>query len=95
MFSINMARKIVTNLRIDEADWLRIKSMAAGLGMSANQYIIELIESVSVKQELGLDLTDFEGEENKRYSIWNLPNLANIKDKPMGLSKEDEIIYGG
>lgn len=95
MFSINMARKIVTNLRIDEADWLRIKSMAAGLSMSANQYIIELIESTSMKQELGLDQADFKGEKNKRYSIWNLPNLASIKDKPMGLSKEDEAIYGG
>ncbi len=95
MFSINMAKKIVTNLRINEADWLQIKAMAAELNISANQYIIELIESFSLKQELALDEKDLLPKKDKKYSIWNLADLANIKDKPMGSSEEDEIIYGG
>lgn len=89
-----MSRKIVTNLRIDETDWLQIKAVAAELGISANQYLIELIESFSLKQELALDEEDLIPRKEKKYSIWNLADLASITDKPMGISKEDKIIYG-
>lgn len=88
-----MAKKIVTNLRIDEQDWLRVKAMAAEFGISANQYLTQLIESFSLKQELALEEKK-STTKNKKYSIWNLSALARIKDKPMGFSEEDEIIYG-
>lgn len=31
---------------------------------------------------------------SKRDSLWDLPKLAEIPDKPMGLSEEDKVIYG-
>lgn len=86
-----MAKKIVTNLRIDENDWLRIKAMAAEAGLSVNEYITSLIKTISTKIELALDQKEF---TEKAYSIWDLPKLAKIKDQPMGLSEEDKIIYG-
>lgn len=86
-----MSRKIVTNLRIDEADWLQIKAEAAELGVSVNEYLNAIIRKTSARLELALE-KQTPLREN-RYSIWNLPNLAKIKSKPMGLSKEDKIIY--
>lgn len=90
MFSVNMAKKIVTNLRIDENDWLQIKAIAAELGMSINEYINYTVKKTSVKNELALDKENLEG---KQYSIWNLSNLAKLPGKPMGMSEEDKIIY--
>ena len=83
-----MARKIVTNLRIDEADWLQIKTTAAELGMSVNEYIIRLIRDLSIKRELATD--------ESSAPIWHLSQLhKKIQSKPLGkLSEEDEIIYG-
>jgi len=34
------------------------------------------------------------GNNFKNASIWEeLPKIANLKNRPMGLSKDDEIIY--
>lgn len=87
MFSI-MSKKITTNLRIDENDWLQIKSMAAELGMSVNEYINYLVRSLSLNREL-LDKID-------EAPIWRLGDLAKrFKSEPMGeLSEDDKIIYG-
>lgn len=90
MINTNMAKKIVTNLRIDETDWLRIKAMAAEAGLSVNEYINSLIKTISTKIELALDQKELKEEK----SIWDLPKLAKIKDKPMGASEDDKIIYG-
>lgn len=84
----------MTNLRIPRDDWLQIKTLAAASGMSVNQYIINLIQSISVKRELALDeKAVLEAKRGKKYSIWNLPKLAKAKHKPMGLSDLDKIIY--
>lgn len=91
---VYMHSMVVTNLRVDKNLWLQIKSMAASSGMSVNQYLINLIQSVSVKNELALDRENgFKTKRKVRYSIWNLPKLAKIKDKPMGLSDLDKAIY--
>lgn len=90
MINTNMAKKIVTNLRIDEQDWLRIKAMAAEAGLSVNEYVNSLIKTISTKMELALN----EKELKEEKSIWDLPKLAKIKDKPMGASEDDKIIYG-
>lgn len=80
-------RKIVTNLRIDEAKWLQIKSQASEMGMSVNEYINYLITDLSIKREL---IDDFD-----KAPIWQLPDIhKRVKSSPMGLSEEDEIIYG-
>jgi len=91
MFSIMSKNIVVTNLRVEQNLWLQIKSMAAGIGLSTNEYIIQIVQEASARKELALDK---KGVEIKTRSIWELPKLAKIKDKPMGLSQEDEIIYG-
>lgn len=86
MFSIIMS-KIVTNLRIDKEKWLQIKSQASEMGMSVNEYVNYLITDLSMKREL---IDDFD-----KAPVWQLPELyRRVKSVPMGLSQEDEIIYG-
>ena len=82
-----MSKKIVTNLRIDEEDWLQIKAMAGELGLSINEYLNYLVRSLSLKREL---------LEELEAPIWRLGELAKrFKSKPMGeLSDDDKIIYG-
>lgn len=90
IFSINMAKKIVTNLRIDENDWLQIKAEAGEMGMSINEYINYIIRKISVRIELALDK---DIPQKEKYSIWNLAGLAKIPGKTMKMSDEDRIIY--
>lgn len=82
-----MAKKIVTNLRIDEADWLQVKTKAAELGMSVNEYINYLIRDLSTKLELAVP--------EKDSFLLKLSEISKkFKPKPMGLSEIDKIIYG-
>lgn len=78
---------IVTNLRIPEDEWLQIRAAAAELGMSANEYINQLIQKTAIKNELA------ENRPGKKHPIWDLPK-AYVKGKGMGMSEDDEIIYG-
>ncbi len=82
-------KKIVTNLRMDEFDWIQVKSMAAEAGISVNEYINEIIKEETTRRELAVSSQTRE----KKLSVWDLPKLAKMKDKPMGLSAEDELIY--
>lgn len=83
-----MAKKIVTNLRIDENDWLQVKTVAAELGMSVNEYINYLVRDLSTKLELTAP------EEGS--ALLKLSEISKkFKPKPMGeLSEIDKIIYG-
>lgn len=91
MFSISMSKKIVTNLRIDKADWLQIKAVAAELGMSVNEYINHLIVKSTIDRILALEDKQ---PTKKRLSVWDLPKLAKMSGEPMEYSQEDKIIYG-
>lgn len=85
-----MSQMIVTNLRMEESDWLQIRAMAGELGMSVNKYINYLIAKVTTKEELGVI------KDTKKASIWEaLPKIAlKSRGRPMGLNKDDEVIYG-
>ena len=83
---------IVSNIRIPESDWIQAKSAASDMGISVNRYINYAIERFTVVRELS---KEYSYKKTKRSSIWELPNISRrIKIKPMGLSKEDEEIYG-
>lgn len=82
-----MAKKIVTNLRINEADWLQLKSEAGELGMSVNEYINFLLRDQSLRRRLNPKKED--------APFWRLGELSKIKSEPLGeLSEDDKIIYG-
>lgn len=83
---------IVSNIRIPESDWIQVKSAASDMGISVNRYINYAIERFTVVRELS---REFNHKNTKQSSIWDLPEISKkIKMKPMGLSKEDEEIYG-
>lgn len=88
---MNQTQMVVTNLRMEEPDWLQVKAMAGELGMSVNKFINYLIRKVTTRQQLGIIDDDY-----KNARIWEeLPKIAlKSKGKPMGLSEDDEIIYG-
>lgn len=85
-----MNKKVTTNLRVDESVYLQMKACAAGAGMSVNQYLNQIIRQA--------DMKDYLGEVSKKNkSIYDaLLKLAtrDWKDKPMGRTEEDEVIYG-
>lgn len=90
MFSINMAKKIVTNLRIDEEDWIQIKILAAESNMSVNEYVNWILNISISKASLGFP-------PKPKKSIYDLlAKLAKKKTKPGfkgKLSEDDKIIY--
>lgn len=90
-----MAKKVVTNLRIDENDWLQVKAMAAEAGMSINEYLNLLTQNVISKARFGFPIKFHRG--GKRKSIYDLlPSLLKKRHKAetFELSEEDKIIYG-
>lgn len=82
---------IVTNLRIPEYEYMQAKQVASEQGISMNKYITRLLRRHVVQQQLGIRDTE---KRKKKRSIWDIAKLANLPRKPMGASKEDEIIYG-
>lgn len=83
-----MAKKIVTNLRIDKENWLQLKSEAGEIGMSVNEYINFLLRDLSNRRIFN---------PKKRDALfWRLGELSKkYKPEPEGeLSEDDKIIYG-
>lgn len=80
-------KMVVTNLRIDKHDWLQLKVSAAEQGMSVNEYVNFMIQDYAKKKQ-------FPKKTNKKRSFYDLSKIAKIKDTPMGISKDDEVIYG-
>ncbi len=81
---------VITNLRIPESDYLRIKARAQDLGMSLNGYFNYLITKLAPRNSVAIK----SAPQTSFYQA--LRKLANkpYKRKPMGASEEDKIIYG-
>lgn len=89
MIGTNMKAVVVTNLRIDRDDWLRLKTLAAESDMSANEYVNHIIDVSLSKAQLG-------GLKKQKKSIYELlPRLLKKKrkSKPLDLSEDDKAIY--
>lgn len=85
---------MVTNLRIPKEDWLELKVLAAGLGISVNQYLNTLIDKYAVKHAMAPDVQP--RKLKKKQSPWEaLRQLSKtVKKEPSGeLSEDDKIIY--
>jgi len=83
---------VTTNLRLPREDWLQVKTEAAEEGISFNERVKNIIWECGTRQQL--IATTPTREKKKKYTIWELGELAKIKDKPMGMSEEDKVIYG-
>ena len=82
---------VTTNLRVPAEDWYEFKNFASELNVSTNGLVNKLIQKVNAQSSFVSDLLK---PKTRRDPIWDWPNLAKkIKDKPMGLSAEDEEIY--
>lgn len=81
---------VVTNLRLPKSELDDVRAMAGELGMSVNEYLRVVIRGMTNIQGL---VEKWVKPKKGRESIWDLPELAKMKNKPMGLSKEDEEIY--
>lgn len=80
---------IVTNIRMAQPDYLQLKTTAAELGMSVNEYITKAGKIVSTYRSLfGLS----NKRQNPYAAMWKTIN-KKVPRKPMGWSKEDEAIY--
>ncbi|MDO8569981.1 MAG: hypothetical protein Q7R97_00150 [Candidatus Daviesbacteria bacterium] len=92
---MSTSKKIVTNLRIDANDWLQIKAIAAEQGISFNEYINLIAQEAMSKAFLDKPKKNQIGK-NRRNIYETLMSLSkkNYKNKPMGLSEDDQIIYG-
>lgn len=77
----------MTNLRMEENDYLQAKQIAAELGMSLNEYFNYLSKNLPANLIF---------EVNNQDPYQALLKLAKTKSKGkgMGASEEDEIIYG-
>ncbi len=85
---------VVTNLRLPADEYQQMRIIAAEKGISVNQYIRDSLEKIGLYQQLGIAPDKKKKTTRKKLSIWDLPKLAKLKDAPMGLSEEDQIIYG-
>jgi hypothetical protein len=87
---------VVTNLRMPTPDYLQVKMMAGELGMSVNEYIYSTLVGASTKRMMHdtkkSKQTKMQSFYDAMLALANKPLKAN--QKPMGLSEDDEIIYG-
>lgn len=86
---------VTTNLRLPYVDWIQARALAAEARMSLNEYVNYMINMVSKAGGLAVSIERIPLKPLKRDPIWGWPDLAaKLKAKPMGLSAEDELIYG-
>jgi hypothetical protein len=86
-----MEQTITTNLRLPYADWLQVKSLAAESGMSTNEYLKLIIQGLGNVRSL---VDHWVNPQRGTATIWDLPKLAKKRDKPLGISPDDELVYG-
>ncbi len=86
---------IVTNLRIPEDDWMRVKAAAANLGISANEYIKSLVDDSMRREFFAYTEKPSTPRKKTRFyeSLWRVIEKP-YKRKPMEASEEDKAIYG-
>lgn len=86
-----MAKKMmVTNLRMEENDYLQAKQMAAELGMSLNEYFNYICKDSVKKALFGESVNN---KKRKKSFFEAMEKIARMPNKPMGMREEDKAIY--
>lgn len=85
----------VTNLRMPEEDWMKVKAAAANLGISANEYIKTIIDDATRREFFAYKDNPPAPRKGTRFyeSLWQIIEKPS-KSTPMGASEEDKAIYG-
>ncbi|KKS98212.1 MAG: hypothetical protein UV73_C0003G0154 [Candidatus Gottesmanbacteria bacterium GW2011_GWA2_43_14] len=84
-------KKIVTNLRIPEDEWLQVRSTAASQGISVNEYISRLIRTENVKSILGK--REIKSPPRGYEALIEFAKSKTM-GKGLGASPDDMVIYG-
>lgn len=89
---------VITNLRVPADEWHEFKNFASELDVSVNHLINQVIKKINVQKSFVSDLVSVPVKTMrgrvKRKTIWDLPELAKMPNKPMGkLSSDDQAIY--
>jgi len=83
---------VTTNLRVPADDMMQYKMMAEEMGMSFNEYVNRIMKEVTQTKMIVGDLIVLKNK--RKMSFMDIVDIKIKKDKPMGLSDDDMIIYG-
>jgi len=90
-----MNRKmVVTNLRMEESNYLAVKVLAAEEGLSVNEYVNTLILDTAGKIQLGIKSKRKMSKEEKFWDIPNICKSKKLKPETAFFSNDDKAIYG-
>jgi len=73
-------------------DMMQYKMMAEEMGMSFNEYVNRIMKEVTQTKMIVGDLIVLKNK--RKMSFMDIVDIKIKKDKPMGLSDDDMIIYG-
>ena len=85
---------VVSNVRFPYADWMMVKSGAASMDMSINEYFQYLSNRETIRQITGTKQPLPHSSREKAYEAMLKFANRKIKGKPMGANEDDKIIYG-
>ena len=85
---------VVSNVRFPYQEWIMVKSAAADIGMSINEYFQYLSNQETIRNITGTKKLIPHTTREKAFEA--LLKFANrkVKGKPMGANEDDKIIYG-
>jgi len=84
---------VVTNLRMEEANYLAVKALAGEAGMSVNEYVNTIVWEYFGKKQLGIKPE--KKSRRSRKSFWDIYKIMDGKTyEGMGASEDDKLIYG-
>lgn len=81
-------------MRMEEANYLAVKVLAAETGMSVNEYVNTLILDTAGKIQLGIKPKQ---KMNREEKFWDIPNICKskkLKPEVTSFSDDDKVIYG-
>jgi len=86
-----MQKIVISNIRFPEDEWIMLKTAASLRGMSINEYMRYLSQADAIKTATGVKEV-----KSKITGYKAMDKFLNRKilDMPMGMSEEDEAIYG-
>ncbi len=92
MFSIMKQKIVVSNVRFPYEDWMLVKSAAADMNMSINEYFQYLSRHDSLRSMTGASKKITKSKSNGFDALLSFANRKH-KGRPMGANEDDKAIY--